>query len=1001
MDYYSRSSQDGTNELMTMVATRTMGESEQEDSEFVLRQVKKSNNNKHIKYMQQLKSSKKIINMLESKSMVESPSRSILHAKSFGYYNQSDNSYDISELTDQRTDDSVSIYPSNSYVYKSASDQVTDGRNRFAIAQNNYLASLKSGSANHDTGLPKSFYASSFDKRGAYDPSTGGNVLDISYKKSMPNFGAVNHQINQGISVSKFLKTVNDVFLKRFCNDELLYSEVKTSMIKRIQNAAISARQEHLLHTLSRITNACRSSRLNLVSVSMWTISQLDNHDCGSITDHIFLINANIMRFDPKYNVYCMIRHCISPLCSKLHVGEVSEIDKIRSFRRLLNISLNEALRYKLISKDQKVMIRCRVLKKYIDLQDRISIIREICSIIEMCLNDRLFEFSRFALLNVGTEWKPPSPSTSEEEDECSLDPKKVYEKALQVQQNPYLEKILDIKRLNIGLDQGEINSIRELWNRSVGDNDTNSSTIINSSPTFDSDRNYLNSNYYQYGPDLSKNAIKQTVNNQIEFLNKPNGPKSVSLLMLLHILVYYSEIDLERHFYYPSSYDENHYSSNNKNNRINQIEEVALQAVMSFGLTWDLSHNPPKDLRMLCMSALLGIGSVFSKLVVNVNENANKTISASDMSEVKFIFEKEVDSIHVFDDWYSIIEKVIGFEHAKKSKIASLLVYLRITSERLVSQKPEFNPELFLTLLLELLTEFRKMRPDYNPVVIYPLYFQNNRPAYENIPPVKSNSSLDSEKNAKLSKKAHSPLQSLMLQKTKKMSESSNRTFDSDYPPGKKSHSNFTDVSSLSNNDKKIGTKLDRATRESVGSEFDKLYDQIHKNFVKNRARNLITPSVSREGSATTQSNIGDSYSMYGNKTTTNVYSRNTSTDTKEPTSKQQQNNFAKTKASDFQPKDFSAIKFQDASEISKKILSKERILNSSGTATATVSESEITRSSDSNSTATYNNSNYDYEAIHKRAGTTFNNAGANSLQEVALVAVELSESMASNMNY
>ncbi|OMJ18294.1 hypothetical protein AYI70_g5433 [Smittium culicis] len=724
-----------------------------------------------------------------------------------------------------------------------------------------------------------------------------------------------------------------------------------------------------------------------------------------------------------------------------------------------------------MISKEQKDKIRLRIVGKYIELEDRISVLREMSSVILMNLDEKLVEFSKYALLNIGVDWEQREPSDDDEE--CSLDSKKVYERAIDVQQNQYLTNILDVKRLNIGLSDEEVGSVLELWMRSANDSDINNNTLVSISSN-EGTRNgqQNNTDHYSsepFSPRSFDNNKKNLQPYQIVSKKRIFNRKRVSLLMLLHVLVYYSEIDLERHFFYPS-YGDDSYIASKKISRVAQIEEIALQAVMSFGLTWDLSNNPPKDLKMLCMSTLLGLGSVFSKLIVSVGSGRGKETNLADLEEIDSSISGNLYGIEIFSEWFDICSKMISFEQSKKSKIANLLIYLQISSERLVSQKSEFNPELFLSLLLELLTEFRKMRPDYEPVVVYPNYSQNNRHSYEMVLYARpSMSAIDAEtsvtsnkkrEDAKSDIKAHSPLQSLMLQsnKTKRLGVNQfGRTFEGSPKPSEikvsdsrkdnenfpspratKSFTNSAAAYSWKNSNSRSGAKgkseyaLDKLERESVGSEFDKLYDHVHKNFNQNNwVRGLIRNGSNKENSISsigvgindnlTNPNDG-AYGREEEDTKTLFKSNNVNV------ASPNINKFAKNKIlsaerfTTIQPvkknasfNNFSTIQAnKDTTTFKNNMYDKSNNESDRGRVILNTSRGMIgndleviskigTLNSDSNSSSsgTYSHSYYGYDSNQKRTDTTFSNIGNDSLQEVAMVAVALSESMASNMNY
>ncbi|OMH79466.1 hypothetical protein AX774_g7116 [Zancudomyces culisetae] len=325
---------------------------------------------------------------------------------------------------------------------------------------------------------------------------------------------------------------------------------------------------------------------------------------------------------------------------------------------------------------------------------------------------ERYRELAISGLTTLGTPWAPPAELLSDLDRECSLDPEKVFHKAVAVSTNAYMETILDVSRLGLGLSKNEIESLLSLW----------AQTVSRAAPS-----------------------------------------KKLTIPMLLHVLVHSSEAELERAFSMSALKSG---AVTTTSDRISQVEDAALQAVQNLGLAWELGDNPPHDLRQLCMTLLLDIGSVFSKFIIR-EKNANRA-SAQDLEEIGIVEDG------LFTPWFEMCSLMVRHERLKKSYLLSLLIsYISISSERLLAQKADFNPEMHLTILLELLTEYRKRRPDYDPICV----------------------SLDFN-----------------------LSDSR----DADGRP----------------------LELDRATKESIGSEFDRLYAWIDPNISSsNRIRSLLRP--------------------------------------------------------------------------------------------------------------------------------------------------------------
>ncbi|KAJ2784148.1 hypothetical protein GGI15_002349, partial [Coemansia interrupta] len=73
-----------------------------------------------------------------------------------------------------------------------------------------------------------------------------------------------------------------------------------------------------------------------------------------------------------------------------------------------------------------------------------------------------------------------------------------------------------------------------------------------------------------------------------------------------------------------------------------------------------------------------------------------------------------------LFARWWDVCDAVARFERAQRRMHAVLLVtYVRVASEKLLAQRADFDPEAFLAVVAELLTEYRKRRPDYEAIAV------------------------------------------------------------------------------------------------------------------------------------------------------------------------------------------------------------------------------------------------------------------------------------------
>ncbi|KAJ1948266.1 hypothetical protein FBU59_001674, partial [Linderina macrospora] len=375
-----------------------------------------------------------------------------------------------------------------------------------------------------------------------------------------------------------------------------------------------------------------------------------------------------MMAYDAKYSNRCLDSFCADPLCSEIHAGRVTEADKAKAFRRVINVIMNEAVRVRLVSRDQKSAVRARLVKAAFACEDRINVVRELAVLILLAQDERHRAVVQHALVGFGQTWTPADGSSQVDADEdCNLDPDMVYRKALGAINNAYLESVLDVRRLGMSISAEEVGKLRELWARASTKTPTNSSVL--------------------------------------------------TLPMLLHLLVHCSESELQAALPQAGvSAAALAKSGGGLAGRIEQVEDAALQIVQNLGLAWELGDNPPRDLRQFCMVLLLDLGSVLSMLLVPDPSSSASTDQQPDSDQLEI----GVVEDGLFARWWDVCDAVVAYERAHRHFYAAFLAtYVKLASEKLLAQKADFDPELFLTMVVELLTEFRKRRPDYDAIVM------------------------------------------------------------------------------------------------------------------------------------------------------------------------------------------------------------------------------------------------------------------------------------------
>ncbi|KAJ2451474.1 hypothetical protein GGF42_004253 [Coemansia sp. RSA 2424] len=573
------------------------------------------------------------------------------------------------------------------------------------------------------------------------------------------------HQRKVSIDSRGYLRALNDLFFAKFCVDELFYREFRELLVKRIQDSTYRYDPEDLQDILDDLAEACKSTRLNLDAVSQWRLNYFTRDQSASVIDHIFLINVNVMVYDPKYSNACLDTYCADPLCSEIHAGRVTEEDKAKAFRRVLNIVLNEALRVRLITKEQKTAVRMRLVKSVYAAEDRINAIKELSVLTMLAQDERLRDLVTYALVGVGKPWSQSDMSVTDVDEDCNLDPDMVYRKAVSTINNQYLESILDVRRLGMSISVEEVGRLRELWAKA--------STRV---------------------PDA----------------------RVLTLPMLLHLLVHCSESELQGALPQAGvsvAAMAKAGEAGGLSGRIEQVEDAALQIVQNLGLAWELGDNPPRDLRQFCMVLLLDLGSVLSMLLVPEGATTNSSDAMAADSDAR---EVGVVEDGLFAKWWDVCEAVVRFERVHRRFYAAfLMTYIRISSEKLLAQKADFDPELFLSTVVELLTEYRKRRPDYEAIVL-------TLDGRLSLPPGGGDSTSTRSSGSGDSVNQKKPIP----------------------PPPPPSG----------------GKSLDRRTREDIGSEFDRLFAWVDMQLPSNnRVRSLSrapsprgrTPSWQTAGSA------------------------------------------------------------------------------------------------------------------------------------------------------
>ncbi|KAJ2794079.1 hypothetical protein H4R21_005638, partial [Coemansia helicoidea] len=442
------------------------------------------------------------------------------------------------------------------------------------------------------------------------------------------------HQRQPSIDARGYLRTLNELFFGKFCVDELFCREFREQLVRRIQESTFRYTPADLQDILDDVVEACKSTRLSLDVVSQWRLNYFVRNQSASVIDHIFLMNANVMAYDPRFSSMCLDTFCADPLCSEIHAGRVTEEDKAKAFRRVLNVVLNEALRVRLVTKEQKTEVRVRLVKSTYATEDRIGAVRELAVLVLLGQDEARRELAAYAISGFGLPWTQPDLAAAGPEESCNLDPDMVHRKALSIMNNAYLESILDVRRLGMSISADEVAKLRTLWAR--------------------------------------------------HSTRSPDAAGMLTLPMLLHLLVHCSEDGLQEALPQPGAPAAvGGGEAGGLSSRIEQVEDAALQIVQNLGLAWELGDNPPRDLRQFCMVLLLDLGSVLSRLLVHEAPGRADAGPDSDAREIGVVEDG------LFAKWWDVCDAVVRFERLQRRyHTAFVVLYIKLESEKLLGQK-------------------------------------------------------------------------------------------------------------------------------------------------------------------------------------------------------------------------------------------------------------------------------------------------------------------------
>ncbi|KAJ1973115.1 hypothetical protein H4R35_004289 [Dimargaris xerosporica] len=522
--------------------------------------------------------------------------------------------------------------------------------------------------------------------------------------KDMPTLRGSVLATTPSLHPSIFVKAMNDMFFRKFAQEEILFSDLKNQMTNRVQRNAYRTHPDILSDLLTRVGRTTRHVKLNLDAIAQWDLARLARERDVAILDRLFMINLRIMVYDPSHDILCSVPACANPLCFSVHMPMLDTQMKASAFGCCLNILLNDAVHLKLIDRDDKMSVRLTAISSAHSTAQRIRCLRVLASLLLLSKHANL---SAITLKGIDRL--------------CSLDKDSSTETLHQNMTGAYANervRLYEVPNQWVLLDLHSLDRLKiaRLAEKSL------------SVP-------FLGAIYLATPSDLGVDEAFYFSLLKYGQAHLPYWDQATTITcpMILHLFLATKERDFIEFMYQEDLPELRSLFARGKPPPgrfapLNHILNQALAKAYGLGLMTvcqpDVAEPPAVDdmnvitrLHAFCIHMTTEIAHLLSRMIFVRERRGDESYYRPYFSDY---FLLDYSSAATVSPWQEVFSYFVQFERIHARPLAmQLLTFFSVASE-LIHRRDAFGDlELYLELALELLTEFRKRRPDYDVIIM------------------------------------------------------------------------------------------------------------------------------------------------------------------------------------------------------------------------------------------------------------------------------------------
>ncbi|KAJ1912224.1 hypothetical protein IWQ60_009758 [Tieghemiomyces parasiticus] len=537
------------------------------------------------------------------------------------------------------------------------------------------------------------------------------------------------------LSAPTFIKAMNDLFFRRFCQEEVIYAEFKNQLLTRVHKNAHINHPDYLSSILVTVGRASRNVSLDMEAIAQWNLARLAKEKDVSILDRLFLMNLRIMVYDATHDIICSAPHCANPLCHATHSHVFGIQDRASAFGCCLNLLLNDGMHHRIIDRDDKMSVRLTAISAAASPPQRIRCLRELASLLLFARTPALKSIALRGIDRLHYLAKHSSSETVNQLASCQY----AHERArLYEPVNPWLVHDLE------DLDVAKLARLAQA---------TLASTFLGAI--------YLLTPADLEVDDMFYFSLLKFGQLHLDYWAEAT---TITCPMLLHLFratepctfidfLFQENLPQLRPFFNRGKPDPRKFTPLNRilDHALNRAHDLGVLALNQLtpaptsptAATTPTDAAPPSPavsdsqstvgedgvqhgqvvprLHGFCMNLVVELTHLLSRMIF-----VQQSMHPGGAQEPEYrpyfsdLFLLDYSSSATEAPWQEVIDHFVLFERRhRRSHPANLLAYFAVAAEQVFVRDTLCDLELFLDLTMELLTEFRKRRPDYEVVTM------------------------------------------------------------------------------------------------------------------------------------------------------------------------------------------------------------------------------------------------------------------------------------------